>query len=155
MGILSFLFAKNKRVVYEEPDHSYGDAKPIDEVTCEDIMKYPVWVFDYDEEDYSEEQDETWLEPILDKCLYSSDQSGYVLLKIKDTKLLAFGSVDIKNGTLMDIWYFNPNDKLMQAMKTIDINMPISFVAVPEIDHVVGRIYVLLDKDDIYAYEQK
>lgn len=155
MGILSFLFAKNKRVVYGEPDHSYGDAKPIDEVTCEDIMKYPVWVFDYDEEDYSEEQDETWLEPILDKCLYSSDQSGYVLLKIKDTKLLAFGSVDIKNGTLMDIWYFNPNDKLMQAIKTIDINMPISFVAVPEIDHVVERIYVLSDKDDIYAYEQK
>ena len=55
----------------------------------------------------------------------------------------------------MDIWYFNPNDKLMQAIKTIDINMPISFVAVPEIDHVVERIYVLSDKDDIYAYEQK
>jgi hypothetical protein len=39
-----------------------GKSKPIEEVTVEDLSRFPVWEFALDEED---EHDETWVRPVL------------------------------------------------------------------------------------------
>lgn len=43
-----------------------GVSKPMEEVTLQDMLEYPIWTFALDEEDV-DGQDETWQKPILSR----------------------------------------------------------------------------------------
>ncbi len=52
-----FFCKKKERIIF-------GKAKPMEDVSLEEFQKNPIWTFALDEEN-NEEQDETWLKPIL------------------------------------------------------------------------------------------
>lgn len=60
-----------------------GQSKPIGDVTLDDMLKYPIWIFAIDEEG-EEDQDETWQKPITNSSNVGKELfEAYILLNEK------------------------------------------------------------------------
>lgn len=109
-----------------------GKAKPMDEVTLEDMLQYPIWVFALDEEG-KEEQDETWLKPVLnttdvDESLYEA----YILLKIEHNNMYFSASLDIDRMELDDVCFWS-NDEWKPINGLQDVDYPLKLMSIPSL----------------------
>lgn len=96
-NLISKLFRNQNRVEYVT-----GKALPLEKIYLYELEKYPIWIYALDnEENYEEDQDETWLEPITNSTNVTKQLvEAYILLKIKENDCPAFGHLDIqKNAT--------------------------------------------------------
>ncbi len=80
-----------------------GKAKPMEEVTLEDMQINPIGIFALDEEG-NEGQDETWLKPLLHTTDVTQDLvESYILLKVKNSDVYSSACLDIKRMKLNDM----------------------------------------------------
>lgn len=73
-----------------------GKSKPLEVVTLDDMLKNPIWVFALDEEE-NEDQDETWIKPVLNSTdIDKKLVEGYILLKSKTMNVFVSACLDVK-----------------------------------------------------------
>ena len=73
-----------------------GKSKPLEVVTLDDMLKNPIWVFALDEEE-NEDQDETWIKPVLNSTdIDKKLVEGYILLKNKTMNVFVSACLDVK-----------------------------------------------------------
>lgn len=100
---LSFDFSGMKigsstRSVYSEnevPTLS-NNSKPISEITLEDFEEYPIWIYDFENED-SPGQDETWITPWLDTEIPQDDFITVVSTYMGDKKFEGIANLMLVN----------------------------------------------------------
>lgn len=122
------MFFKKKK----KPTSILGKAKPMDDVTLEDMLQYPIWVFALDEEG-DEGQDETWLKPVLnitdvDESLYEA----YILLKTEHNNLYVSASLDIDRMKLDDVCFW-ANDEWKPISELQDVDCPLKLTSIPSL----------------------
>jgi hypothetical protein len=114
--------------------YSTGESKSLDDITLEDVLKYPIWEWALDEEG-EVGQDETWQRPIIDTDNLTDDiYNPTITFKIKDTDL--FGSAEFDDDTqslsAISIWL----DNKWKVLSETQITTPTIFIAIPKIDGV-------------------
>lgn len=94
---LKKLFSKTSRN-QSRVEYVTGKALPLEEVYLPELEKYPIWIYALDnEEEYDENQDETWLKPITNSTNVTKNLvEAYILLKVKENGYPALGHLDIK-----------------------------------------------------------
>ena len=116
---------------------TFGKSKPIDEVTLDDVLHHPIWMWALDEETV-EGQDETWTKPITNTTDVGED-IAYVypslLFRVVGTDLHAFGDLDMfqsKEGqvTGFHIW---DGDRWQDPSDIAGLAPPVTLEAVPTI----------------------
>ena len=112
--------------------YSTGKSKSLDDITLEDVLKFPIWEWALDEEG-EEGQDETWQRPIIDTDNVTDEiYNPTITFKIKDTDLFGSAEFDSDTQTLsaISIWLDNKWKILSEAQ----IQTPTIFIAIPKID---------------------
>jgi hypothetical protein len=109
-----------------------GKAKSLDDITLEDIMKYPIWVWAWDEEG-TEEMDETWQKPIIDTTDVTENIfTPIITIRVKNT--IYYGSGEYNKDTdqlkSLSIW---KDDQWIDVREFTAVPTPLNFVAVPTI----------------------
>lgn len=109
-----------------------GKAKPMEEVTLEDMQINPIGIFALDEEG-NEGQDETWLKPLLHTTDVTQDLvESYILLKVKNSDVYSSACLDIKRMKLNDIAFWVDNE--WQSLKDLYLyEFPITLISIPSI----------------------
>ena len=123
-----------------------GKSKSLDDITLDDVLKYPIWEWALDEEG-EEGQDETWQRPIIDTDNVTDEiYNPTISLKIKDTELYGSAEFDIESQTLsaISIWVKTEWEILSESqMKT-----PLVFIAIPKIEGSENVEFICNSLDD-------
>ena len=87
---------------------SFGKSKPCRDVTLEEVLRHPIWMWAVDEET-DEGQDETWTKPIISTTDVSDEIVHYyptISFRIVGTLLYGRGDYDHANRTLFQfrVW---------------------------------------------------
>lgn len=144
-NLISKLFRNQNRVEYVT-----GKALPLEKIYLSELEKYPIWIYALDnEENYEEDQDETWLEPITNSTNVTKQLvEAYILLKIKENDCPAFGHLDIQKMQLDDLWYWDYANKDWKELRLIDVPLPIHLISNPSLlDQAAVEFIVNEDKD--------
>ena len=123
--------------------YTTGKAKSLDEITLDDVLKYPIWEWALDEEG-EEGQDETWQRPIIDTDNVNDEIfNPTITLKIKGTDI--YGSAEYDNETksinAISVWY----DDEWKVLNDYEIATPFIFIAIPKIDGIENVEFVCDD----------
>jgi hypothetical protein len=103
----------------------------MENVTLEDMLKYPIWTFALDEEG-EDGQDETWQAPILDTNDVKPEYIDvYILLKMENSDKYVSANLDIKGMTLSDIGIWE--NSWWNILENSDVDFPIYLVSIPDI----------------------
>jgi len=132
--------------------YTTGKSKSLDDITLDDVLKYPIWEWALGEEG-EDEQDETWQRPIIDTDNITDDIfNPTITLKIKDTEL--FGSAEFDNETqslsAISVWL----DNEWKILNQTQIKTPIIFIAIPKIDGVQNVEFICKSLSSDYAERQ-
>lgn len=110
----------------------FGKAKPMEDVSLEDFQKNPIWVFAFDEEGNSE-QDETWLKPVINSTNVTFEMvEAYILLQNKDENMYASACLDIRQMKLYDVSLWIDGNWISEN-KSHYFKNPTNFYSVPSI----------------------
>jgi hypothetical protein len=126
-----------------------GQSKPLDDITLNDVLQYPIWEWALDEEGV-EGQDETWQRPVLDtKDVTDEIFNPTITLKIKDTEIYASGEYESDDETISTISVWNENGWVL--LDEVDLHFPIIFISIPKIRGVENVAFLLKSKSDDVA----
>lgn len=141
----STLFSRNDKIEY-----TTGEALSLEDIYLPELEKYPIWIYALDnEEDYDENQDESWLEPITNSTNVTKQLvEAYILLKVKENGYPAFGHLDIRRMQLDDLWFWDFESKNWQELRMIDLQSPVHLISIPSImNQMAVEFTVNVDKD--------
>lgn len=132
--------------------YTTGKSKSLDDITLDDVLKYPIWEWALGEEG-EDGQDETWQRPIIDTDNITDDIfNPTITLKIKDTEL--FGSAEFDNETqslsAISVWL----DNEWKILNQTQIKTPIIFIAIPKIDGAQNVEFICKSLSSDYAERQ-
>ncbi|WP_370860868.1 hypothetical protein [Parabacteroides faecis] len=141
----SRLFSRNNKIEY-----TTGEALSFEDIYLPELEKYPIWIYALDnEEDYDENQDESWLEPITNSTNITKQLAeAYKLLKVKENGSPAFGHLDIRRMQLDDLWFWDFGNKDWIELRKLSLPSPIHRISVPSImDQAAVEFTYNKDKD--------
>jgi hypothetical protein len=129
-------------------------SKPLEDLDFPDFELSPVWVFALDEEDH-EDQDETWVKPLMSTRNLTSDwHEAYILLHSSNNRLPVFARIDIARLTLDDIW-MKADDGTPVELKNTDIELPMLLVSDISIEGKENvRFVVTSDQESAIIHEE-
>lgn len=111
-----------------------GQSKPIGDVTLDDMLKYPIWIFAIDEEG-EEDQDETWQKPITNSTNVGKELfEAYILLNEKSTGSYFSACISIKKLDLYDICIWNSDSASWTPINECNFSYPIHLFSIPSIN---------------------
>lgn len=121
-----------------------GKAKSLDDITLEDVIKYPIWVWAWGEEG-TEGTDETWQKPIIDTTNVTENIfTPIITIRVKNT--IYYGSGEYNKDTdqlkSLSIW---KDDQWIDVREFTAVPTPLNFVAVPMIKGVSNVEFVCND----------
>lgn len=122
---------------YEVPSLS-NNSKPISEITLEDFEEYPIWIFDFENED-SPCQDETWITPWLDVKIPQDDFITVVSVYMDDKKFEGIANLIFVNEEV-DLYSLDIElagqlvtlEELLTCDKTTEISLRGKVYVLPE-----------------------
>ena len=132
----------------------YGPAKLLDEITLDDMLANPIWIWVWEEglEGSSEEhpqQDETWQKPVLNTRNVTVGMfEPIIAIRVKGTEVCGAASYNQSEEKLVDISYWV--NGTWQGLKENTVEPPIVLVAVPSIR---GEADVEFESEYINSYE--
>lgn len=138
-------FKENDKIEY-----TTGKAIPLEEFNLPELEKYPIWIFALDDEDeYDENQDETWVKPITNSTKVTKYLvEAYILLKVKENGYSALGRLDIKKMILDDLWFWDSENNEWIELQKLDLTFPIHLISIPDImDQVAVEFTFTKNKD--------
>lgn len=118
-----------------------GNSKPMEEVTLQDMLEYPIWTFALDEEDI-EGQDETWQKPIYSTNVLPGYIAVYILLKIEQTDQYVSADLDIKRMTLADVALWQ-DDEWIPIHDVEWLSHPLTLISIPTIKGVENMKFII------------
>ena len=144
-SFFSSLFSRKDKIEY-----TTGEALSLEDIYLPELEKYPIWIYALDkEEEYDENQDESWLEPITNSTNVTNDLvEAYILLKIKENDCPAFGHLDIRRMQLDDLWFWDSGNNDWMELRKLGLPSPIHLISVPSImDQAAVEFTTNKDKD--------
>jgi hypothetical protein len=128
----------------------FGDPYLLEEYTLEDLKKFPILVWALHEK---VDREVRYLTPLVDtRNLTSEFNHAKILLTISGTETYAEASYNVKDHSIYSILIWSGDFTL--EVEDCDLESPITFQAVPEIDGESNVRFVLESKEDYYAYQQ-
>lgn len=119
-----------------------GKSKPLEVVTLDDMLKNPIWVFALDEEE-NEDQDETWIKPVLNSTdIDKKLVEGYILLKNKTMNVFVSACLDVKQKKIDDITFWE-NDEWKPISSVQNIKFPLELISIPSIEGKEDYTFIL------------
>ena len=138
----------------------FGTSRPIEELTLDDILRHPIWVWALDEETV-EGQDETWVKPVTNTEDAGEDLAYFFPLltfRVVGSQLHGFGDYDHDGFTTGDgvplifgfrIWQAGGWRELPEVE---GLSAPVVFEAVPRI---LGREGARFQCDTLDAWQAR
>ena len=124
---------------------SFGSAKSLDDITLDDVLKYPVWLWVWETgQEGCPEQDETWQQPVISTSEVSDEMTEPIIsFRVRGTDIFGSGSYDPEAEKLfgMALWI----DNSWQMLSASTLSPPLTFVAVPPIRGVVDVQFICED----------
>jgi hypothetical protein len=118
-------------------DPKYGSWKFVEEITLQDLIVYPVWVWclEVDKNGGPEVGSEATMRPLLNTLEVPLDHISppLILLKIKGTDFYASGIYDYEKKKLESIGIFEGND-IVDPSKVSSLADPVIYISIPAID---------------------
>ncbi|MBM4208665.1 MAG: hypothetical protein FJ190_11925 [Gammaproteobacteria bacterium] len=118
-------------------DPRYGSWKYVEDITLEDLMAHPIWVWclEVDGNDGPEAGSEASMRPLMDSLEIPLDHISppLILLKIKGTDYFASGLYDPEQNKLELIGVFE-GDYIVDPSEVKSLNEPIIYLSVPGIN---------------------
>lgn len=144
-NLLSKIFRNQKRIEYVT-----GGALPLEEIYLPELEKYPIWIYALDnEEEYDENQDESWLKPITNATNVTKDLvEAYILLKVKENGYPAFGHLDIQKMTLDDLWFWDAENNDWIELRKLNLTPPIHLISIPAIMDQTAVEFTFMENKD-------
>ncbi|CAG7857792.1 hypothetical protein MCAMS1_02749 [biofilm metagenome] len=119
------------------PDPRYGSWKYVEEITFDDLVAHPIWVWclEVDGNDGPEAGSEASMRPLLDSLEIPIDHISppLILLKIKDTDFYASGLYGPEQHKLESIGVFEGNC-IFDPSEVKSLNDPIIYLSVTAIN---------------------
>jgi hypothetical protein len=126
-----------------------GQSKPLDDISLNDVLQYPIWEWALDEEGI-EGQDETWQRPVLNTNDVTDEMfTPTITLKIKDTEIYASAEYESNDETISAISVWNENH--WSLLNEVDLSIPIILISVPKIKGIENVVFILKSKSDDVA----
>lgn len=146
---LKNLFSKASRN-QNRVEYVTGKALPIDEINLPELEKYPIWIYALDdEEEYDENQDESWLKPITNSTNVTKDLvEAYILLKVKENDYPVLGHLDIQAMTLDDLWFWDSENNNWIELRKLDLTPPIHLISIPAIMDQAAVEFTFIENKD-------
>jgi hypothetical protein len=125
-----------------------GDPYVLEEYTLEDLKQHPILIWAvHDRID----PDKQYLTPVLNsRNLTPEHNHAKILLNVKDSDVFAEASYNVEDHSVYSILIWDGDATV--EVEDSELEAPIIFQAVPEIDGVVGVEFILATKEDYYAY---
>jgi hypothetical protein len=128
--------------------HKFGDPYLLEEYTLDDLKKHPILVWAINE---SVDSEKKYLTPLLNtRNLTSEFNHAKILLIVGETDTYAEASYNAEDQSIYSILIWK-GDYSVEVEDT-DLESPITFHAVPEIEGSANVSFVLDSKDGYYAY---
>lgn len=109
------------------------EKKPIEEITLDDMKRYPIWIFDYENES-DEEEDETWQKPVTNSTDVTKDiYEAYIHLRSDDAVYDLSGCIDVDKLTLTDLCFWDSISKVWVPVVQINNYQVLKLIAVPSV----------------------
>lgn len=139
-SFFSSLFSRKDKIEY-----TTGEALSLEDIYLPELEKYPIWIYALDrEEEYDENQDESWLEPITNSMNITNDLvEAYIFLKIKENDCPAFGHLDIQRMQLDDLWFWDFENRDWIELRKLSLPSPIHLISVPSIMNQAAMEFTL------------
>lgn len=102
-------------------------ARPISEISINELLQYGVWEFDLDEENYTKDQDESWIRPVYQLPVTSlSNRIVFSDLKLANKGLVAglLGNINLNNIEKTKVFIcvsVNKNNKWFHLERYFDV----------------------------------
>lgn len=110
----------------------FGESKPLESITLDDVLAHPIWVWAIDEED-KPGQDETWQKPVIN----TSDVSHHLVdpiitIRIKGRDIHGSATYNHRRKMLngISLWI---DGKWVGLREAKDIPHPLFLIAIPTI----------------------
>jgi hypothetical protein len=124
-----------------------GRSKPMEEVTLDDMLQYPIWIAAIDEE-CEEEQDETWQKPIINSTDVKSEYcEAYILLKVQNTDLYVSACLDVEKMRLWDIAIWSEYEWISMDFYD-EIEFPVRMISIPSINGFDSIEFICLKRKE-------
>lgn len=124
-------------------EHKTGQSKPIGDVTLDDMLKYPIWIFAIDEEG-EEDQDETWQKPITNSTNVGKElYEAYILLKEKSTGSYFSACISLKKLDLYDICIWDSSSAGWTPINECNLLYPIHLFSIPSIKGIENMEFII------------
>ncbi|MEN0054028.1 MAG: hypothetical protein AAGC65_10175 [Mucilaginibacter sp.] len=112
--------------------YTTGKAKPLDEITLQDVLEYPIWEWATNQETV-EGQDETWQQPITNATDVTTDMvQPTITLTIKGTDEYASAEYNFDNNQLESIAIWE-GDEWISIFDKEGLTFPLRFISIPTI----------------------
>jgi hypothetical protein len=128
-----------------------GDPYVLEEYTLEDLKHYPILVWAvHDQID----PDKQYLTPILNSRNLTPDYNhAKILLTVKGSDVYAEASYNAEDHSVYSILIWDGDFTI--EVEDSELEAPITFQSIPEIDGNACVEFVLATKEDYYAYPAK
>jgi hypothetical protein len=129
----------------------FGSPYLLEEYTLNDLKQYPILVWARHDTDSGEKQ---FLTPLLNtRNLTAEFNHAKILLSVLGEAVYAEASYNAEDRSIYSILIWDGENTL--EVEDSELDSPISFQAVPEIDGEANVVFVLKSKEDYYAYRDK
>lgn len=109
-----------------------GTPKPLSEISAQDVLEYPIWLWVWEAGLEESADDETWQCPVLETSDVTDGMTEPVItLKVKGTNIVGSASYNPRSDQLeaISIW----EGEAWIGVEESELPTPIVFVAVPTI----------------------
>ncbi|MCG7897276.1 MAG: hypothetical protein JAY99_11700 [Candidatus Thiodiazotropha lotti] len=129
----------------------FGDPYMLEEYTLEDLKQCPILVWVSHETDSGEKP---FLTPLLNTRNLSPEfNHAKILLSVVGAEVYAEASYNTVDRSIYSILIWDGDNTV--EVEDCELESPISFQTVPEIDGEANVVFVLESKQDYYAYRDE
>jgi len=125
-----------------------GSAKALDDITLEDVIANPIWLWTWETGDENTldplEQDDAWQRPVLGTRDVTAEMSEPIItFRVSGINVVGSGSYRPREDRLfgMAVW----RDGRWTLLKDSALAVPLSLIAVPTINGVADAEFVCVD----------
>ncbi|MCG8489909.1 MAG: hypothetical protein MI756_20730 [Chromatiales bacterium] len=129
----------------------FGNPYMLEEYTLDDLKQYPILVWALHDTDDGGKQ---FLTPLLNTRNLSPEfNHAKILLTVVGDEVYAEASYNVEDRSIYSILIWDGDNTV--EVEDCELESPIRFQAVPEIDGEANVVFVLKSKEDYYAYRDE